>query len=187
MDNIRNVIGCPVAGLTAHELFDASPIARAFTDAFLRNKAFTNLPRKFNVGITGCTEHCTHGGDTGSRADAGDGRAAPARKSQGFNVAVGGKGGIGRLPRGVAARRLRAAGRRRGAVQPDHVHLSRSRFARDADEGAPRLPDRGVGRAEIPGGARAPDGPARCRPPARTGAARGPPITWASSNRNSPG
>ena len=27
---------------------------------FLRNKAFTNLPRKFNVGITGCTEHCTH-------------------------------------------------------------------------------------------------------------------------------
>ena len=27
---------------------------------FVGNKAFTNLPRKFNVGISGCTEHCTH-------------------------------------------------------------------------------------------------------------------------------
>jgi sulfite reductase beta subunit-like hemoprotein len=26
---------------------------------FMRNKTFTNLPRKFNVAITGCTEHCT--------------------------------------------------------------------------------------------------------------------------------
>ena len=31
MDNIRNVIGCPLAGLTTHELFDASPVAQAFT------------------------------------------------------------------------------------------------------------------------------------------------------------
>ena len=61
MDNIRNVIGCAAAGLTRHEAFDASPIAAEFTETFLRNKAFTNLPRKFNVGITGCTEHCTHG------------------------------------------------------------------------------------------------------------------------------
>ena len=29
MDNIRGVIGCPVAGLTPNELFDASPVARA--------------------------------------------------------------------------------------------------------------------------------------------------------------
>ena len=31
MDNIRNVVGCPVAGLTPNELLDASPAARAFT------------------------------------------------------------------------------------------------------------------------------------------------------------
>jgi len=30
MDNIRNVVGCAVAGLTRNELFDASPVARAF-------------------------------------------------------------------------------------------------------------------------------------------------------------
>src|SRR5256885_4854584 len=58
MDNIRNVIGCPVAGLTPNELLDASPVARAFTDTFVGNKAYTNLPRKFNVTITGCRENC---------------------------------------------------------------------------------------------------------------------------------
>jgi NAD(P)H-dependent nitrite reductase large subunit len=94
MDNVRNVIGCAAAGLTSRELFDASPIVRQFTQRFLRNKAFTNLPRKFNVGITGCTEHCTHSETqdlalTPAVADV-DGRNVP-----GFNVAAGGKMGSG--------------------------------------------------------------------------------------------
>ena len=94
MDNIRNVAGCPVAGLTPNELFDASPIVRQFTDTFLRNKEFTNLPRKFNVAITGCTEHCTH-------AESQDLALVPAvgqiraRDVHGFNVLVGGKMGSG--------------------------------------------------------------------------------------------
>ncbi len=60
MDNIRNVNTCPVAGITPSELFDASPVGAEFTRMFLGNKEFTNLPRKFNVTITGCTENCTH-------------------------------------------------------------------------------------------------------------------------------
>jgi len=93
-DNIRNVVGCPVAGLTRHELFDASPIAREFTESFLRKRDFTNLPRKFNVVITGCTEHCTH-------AESQDLALTPAVKSiegeeiKGFNVMAGGKMGSG--------------------------------------------------------------------------------------------
>ena len=96
MDNIRNVVGCPVAGLSAHELFDASPVVREFTEAFLRNKAFTNLPRKINVAITACTENCTH-------AETQDLALTPAIKTlageevKGFNVAVGGKIGSGGL------------------------------------------------------------------------------------------
>ena len=39
MDNIRNVVGCPVAGLTRHELFDASPVVREFTESVPANKA----------------------------------------------------------------------------------------------------------------------------------------------------
>jgi ferredoxin-nitrite reductase len=93
-DNIRNVIGCPAAGLTAHELLDASSVAREFTDMFLRNKAYTNLPRKFNVAVTGCLESCTH-------AEAQDIALTPAVRTvgsadvPGFNVAVGGKMGSG--------------------------------------------------------------------------------------------
>jgi ferredoxin-nitrite reductase len=94
MDNIRNVAGCPVAGLTPHELFDAAPVARAFTELFLRNREFTNLPRKFNVSISGCTEQCTH-------AESQDVALIPAVARidgvdvRGFNVLVGGKMGSG--------------------------------------------------------------------------------------------
>ena len=60
MDNIRNVVGCPVAGLTPNELFDASPVVRQFTGIFIGKKEYTNLPRKFNVTITACKENCSH-------------------------------------------------------------------------------------------------------------------------------
>lgn len=94
MDNIRNVVGCPVAGLTPNELFDASPVVRQFTGIFVGKKEYTNLPRKFNVTITACKENCTH-------AETQDLALTPASKEidgkvvSGFNVAVGGKMGSG--------------------------------------------------------------------------------------------
>jgi ferredoxin-nitrite reductase len=94
MDNIRNVVGCPVAGLSPNELFDASPAAREFTRMFVANKAYTNLPRKFNVTITGCKENCSH-------PESQDIALTPATKAvdgamiNGFNAAVGGKMGSG--------------------------------------------------------------------------------------------
>ena len=92
MDNIRNVNCCPLAGLTAGELFDASSAGAEYTDIFLRNPAFTNLPRKFNVTITGCRENCTH-------SETQDIAMTPAvldsDGTPGFNVAVGGKMGSG--------------------------------------------------------------------------------------------
>jgi ferredoxin-nitrite reductase len=90
MDNIRNVVGCPVAGLTPTELFDASSVARQFTAMFVGDKAFTNLPRKFNVTITGCQDNCVH-------AETQDLALVPAierrdgTETHGFNVLVGGK------------------------------------------------------------------------------------------------
>jgi ferredoxin-nitrite reductase len=94
MDNIRGIVGCPATGLTPRELFDTAPIAAAFQQIFLGNKAFTNLPRKFNVTITGCVEHCTPG-------ETQDISMTPAiatrdgRAIAGLNVAVGGKQGSG--------------------------------------------------------------------------------------------
>jgi ferredoxin-nitrite reductase len=71
MDNIRNVVGCPVAGLTPNELFDASPVVKEFTELFVGDKAYTNLPRKFNVTITACKDACSRR-SPGHRADAGN-------------------------------------------------------------------------------------------------------------------
>jgi sulfite reductase (ferredoxin) len=59
-DVARNVTGCPVAGLDAHEIVDASPLALAI-DRELGGKAeFYNLPRKFKISITGCSSWCSY-------------------------------------------------------------------------------------------------------------------------------
>ena len=100
MDNIRGVNCCPLSGLTAEELFDAAPVGAEYTGIFLKNKEFTNLPRKFNVTITGCLENCTHG----ETQDLGMFPAVRESDSAlGFNVSVGGKMGSGGM---VAATHL---------------------------------------------------------------------------------
>ena len=91
MDNIRGIVGCPATGLTPGELIDTAPIAAEFQKIFLGNKAFTNLPRKFNVTITGCREHCT-GGET---QDISMTPALGENDAPGLNIAVGGKQGSG--------------------------------------------------------------------------------------------
>ncbi|MBI1913755.1 MAG: FAD-dependent oxidoreductase [Planctomycetes bacterium] len=94
MDNVRGICGCPVAGLTPQELFDATPVVRQFNELLVGNKEFTNLPRKFNVTITGCLENCCH-------AETQDIGLVPAYREldgeqvNGFNVLVGGKQGSG--------------------------------------------------------------------------------------------
>jgi NAD(P)H-nitrite reductase large subunit len=94
MDNVRGVCGCPVAGLTPHELLDASPVIREFNARIVGNKEFTNLPRKFNVTITGCLENCTHP-ETQDIALVPAYRELDGQQVNGFNVLVGGKQGSG--------------------------------------------------------------------------------------------
>ena len=57
-DSARNVTCCPVAGVDANEVFDAYPVARDISDFFTGNREYSNLPRKFKVGVTGCREDC---------------------------------------------------------------------------------------------------------------------------------
>ncbi len=94
MDNVRGVIGCPLSGVAAHELLDAAPIARSFTERILDNKEFTNLPRKFNVTITGCLENCCHA-ETQDLALVPAYREIDGAQVNGFNILVGGKQGSG--------------------------------------------------------------------------------------------
>jgi ferredoxin-nitrite reductase len=94
MDNIRGIVGCPATGLTPGELIDTAPIAAAFQRIFLGNKEFTNLPRKFNVTITGCLDHCT-GGETQDISMTPALAERDGVEVAGLNVAVGGKQGSG--------------------------------------------------------------------------------------------
>ncbi|MCS7235964.1 MAG: Rieske 2Fe-2S domain-containing protein [Armatimonadota bacterium] len=94
MDNVRNVVGCPLAGVVRTELFDASEVVRALTRRVVGNRAVTNLPRKFNVTITGCVENCTHA-ETQDLALVPAVREVEGRHEVGFNVLVGGKMGSG--------------------------------------------------------------------------------------------
>jgi sulfite reductase (ferredoxin) len=59
-DVVRNVTGCPLAGVAADELIDASPIARGIAHELTANNDFFNLPRKFKICATGCPSWCSY-------------------------------------------------------------------------------------------------------------------------------
>ncbi|MGC1415256.1 MAG: hypothetical protein WA817_08245 [Candidatus Acidiferrum sp.] len=59
-DVARNITGCPVAGLDAEEIVDASPLALAIDRELGGAADFYNLPRKFKISITGCKSWCSY-------------------------------------------------------------------------------------------------------------------------------
>ncbi|QLE58157.1 ferredoxin--nitrite reductase [Nostoc sp. TCL26-01] len=64
MDNIRNITGDPIAGLDADELYDTRELVQQIQDMFTNkgegNSEFSNLPRKFNIAITGGRDNSVH-------------------------------------------------------------------------------------------------------------------------------
>jgi sulfite reductase (ferredoxin) len=84
-DVVRNVTGCPLAGLDADEILDASPFALAAAGDLNGNPDLYNLPRKFKVSITGCSVWCSH-------PEINDIGLTAARRGDevGFSVRVGG-------------------------------------------------------------------------------------------------
>jgi sulfite reductase (ferredoxin) len=59
-DVVRNVTGCPLAGLDGHELLDGSPLAVEIAQVLTANPAFYNLPRKFKITVSGCPLWCSY-------------------------------------------------------------------------------------------------------------------------------
>jgi len=55
----RNILGCPVAGLDAAEILDASGVLHATNLVATSNPELTNLPRKFKTSISGCATQCS--------------------------------------------------------------------------------------------------------------------------------
>ena len=59
-DVVRNVTGCPLAGIAHDELIDASPLALEIARTLRGNDEFYNLPRKFKISVSGCPVWCNY-------------------------------------------------------------------------------------------------------------------------------
>jgi len=88
-DVVRNVTGCPLAGLDGHEVLDASPLAVEVAELLTANPEFYNLPRKFKISVTGCPIWCSYPeindvGLTGLK------RVKDGKEEVGYSLRVGG-------------------------------------------------------------------------------------------------
>jgi sulfite reductase (ferredoxin) len=88
-DVARNITGCPLAGLDAEEIIDASPFALTIDRELGGNSEFYNLPRKFKISITGCRDWCSYPeiNDIGLTATI---RHRHGKREVGFTVRVAG-------------------------------------------------------------------------------------------------
>jgi sulfite reductase (ferredoxin) len=91
-NSVRNVTGCPIAGVCKTETFDVTPYAHAMAYFLLGHPDCQDFGRKFKIAFSGCrTEACAlvrmH--DLGAIAVMRDGK-------RGFEVYVG--GGLGTVP-----------------------------------------------------------------------------------------
>ncbi len=91
-NTVRNVTGCPLAGVCTTETFDITPYAKATAKFLLGHKDTQNFGRKFKVAFSGCAENACglamlH--DVGAVARVKDGK-------RGFEFYVG--GGLGSVP-----------------------------------------------------------------------------------------
>jgi sulfite reductase (ferredoxin) len=84
-NTVRNITGCPHAGVCGDELFDVTPHVLALTEFMLREPQSFQLPRKYKIAVSGCGVDC-------SAATVNDlGFIAKTREGvDGFAVYVGG-------------------------------------------------------------------------------------------------
>ena len=57
-DAVRNLTGCPVAGLAHDELFDVTALQDEVTAFFYGNPDYSDLPRKHKISISACAHRC---------------------------------------------------------------------------------------------------------------------------------
>jgi ferredoxin-nitrite reductase len=87
-DNIRNLTANPTAGIDPVELIDTRPLIEELGARILNDRAYYNLPRKFNIAIDG-------GGLIGAVEDTNDigAKAVPHNGGVAFRIALGGATG----------------------------------------------------------------------------------------------
>ena len=107
-NTVRNVTGCPLAGVCRTETFDVTPYARATAYFLLKHPDAQSFGRKFKIAFSGCAgEACglalmhdigcvarVRAGVRGGEGGEGDGDGEAG--TRGFEVWVG--GGLGAIP-----------------------------------------------------------------------------------------
>ena len=54
----RNIVSCPVNGIDHDQIDDVRDVVVALNNLYRGNPDFSNLPRKFKIGVSGCNKHC---------------------------------------------------------------------------------------------------------------------------------
>ncbi|HST24987.1 MAG TPA: nitrite/sulfite reductase [Gaiellaceae bacterium] len=57
-DTVRNITGCPVAGIAHDELFDVTPVIQEAAAFFYGHPDYSDLPRKHKITISACADRC---------------------------------------------------------------------------------------------------------------------------------
>jgi sulfite reductase (ferredoxin) len=57
-NTVRNVTACPRAGVCPKEEFDVAPYAIATAEYLLQDRSSFNLPRKYKIVFSGCSDDC---------------------------------------------------------------------------------------------------------------------------------
>jgi sulfite reductase beta subunit-like hemoprotein len=91
-DNVRNITGCPVAGIDRDELFEVRGLLAEASDFFVSHREYSDLPRKHKITISACPHQC-NAPEIHCIALLG----APRDGEAGFGVRVG--GGLSTWPR----------------------------------------------------------------------------------------
>jgi TusA-related sulfurtransferase len=129
-NTVRNITGCPHAGVCANEAFDTTPHALGLTEFLLNDPQSFQLPRKYKIAFSGCREDCAGGtvNDVGFLAKVRDG-------VEGFAVyAGGGLGSSGRVDGRLVPHYVLQFG---GHVEEGKTQLAAGRHAIPA----PHVPD----------------------------------------------
>jgi sulfite reductase (ferredoxin) len=58
-DTPRVILGCPLAGIDAGEVLDATPQIAEVREKYIGDPSFSNLPRKYKSVMSGCAAQCT--------------------------------------------------------------------------------------------------------------------------------
>ncbi len=100
-DTVRNITGCPVAGVAHDEVFDPTPVLEEAAAFFYGHPDYSDLPRKHKITISACRDRCNapeincislvgvlHGGREGFAVLAGGGLSSVPRLARDLGVFV---------------------------------------------------------------------------------------------------